>query len=293
MEGLEKSGHFLEAVLRKQGRNLSYRLISYRLSPDFKTDVGFVRRTDQRRTFGNISYRWWPESWLISWGPEFRHSRDYAFDGNLQDESTDVGLDFNFAGNFGTNGTVSREMERYAGIDFFKTRYRLFANYSTTRYSIGMGMSRGDEVFYDPANPFLGYQTSLRSFISLRPFARLQADVNINTRRFTDTRNGGAQVFDVKIYRALTTYQFTERFLLRNIAEYNTLEKTLGLNLLLTYRVNAGTVFYVGYDDHYQQADLIERDRDGDGFPDFLFTTTDHRRTNRALFLKLQYLFRL
>ena len=292
MEGLETSGHFLEAVLRKQGRNLSYRLVSYMLSPDFKTDVGFVRRTDQRRTFANISYQWWPETWLISWGPEGRYMRDFAFDGNLQEERADVGLNFNFAGNLGFNGNVRREMERYAGVDFFKTNYRMFGRYSTTRYGIGMGLNWGEEILYDPDHPFLGRQTSLFSFLSLRPFPRLQSDVNINTRRFTDVFGGTGEVFNVQIYRALTTYQFTERFLFRNIAEYNALEKTLGLNLLLTYRVNAGTVFYVGYDDHYQQADLIERDRDGDGFPDYLFTTTDRRRTNRALFLKLQYLFR-
>ena len=291
MDGLETSGHFLEAVLRKRGRNLSYRLVSYMLSPDFKTDVGFVRRTDQRRTFGSISYQWWPESWLINWGPEVRYSRDFAFDGNLQDENADVGLNFNFARNFGMNGTVSRDMERYSGINFFKTSYRLFGRYSTTRYGFGLGLNRGDEIFYDPGNPFLGRQTSLFSFITLRPFPRLQSDININTRRFVDTLGGG-DVFNVKIYRALSTYQFTDRFVFRNIAEYNTLDKTLALNLLLTYRVNAGTVFYVGYDDHYQQADLIERDRDGDGVPDRLYYTSERRRTNRALFLKLQYLFR-
>ena len=291
-DGLETSGHYLEAVLRKQGRNLSYRLLSYVLSPEFKTDVGFVRRTDQRHTQARVSYHWWPETWLINWGPEVRYSRNYAFDDHLQDNIADVGLNFNFAGNLGFNGNVRREMERYAGVNFYKTSYRMFGRYSTTRYGIGLGMNRGEEVFYDPDNPFLGHQTSIFSFLSLRPLRRLQSDVQINTRRFTDIYGGSGQVFDVKIYRALSTYQFTERFLFRNIAEYDTLDKALALNLLFTYRVNAGTVFYVGYDDHYQQADLIERDRDGDGIADRIFTTTDRRRTNRALFLKLQYLFR-
>ncbi len=291
-EGLDTSGHYLEAIVRKQGRNLSYRLLSYALSPDFRTDVGFVRRTDQRRTSANISYQWWPETWLINWGPEARYTRDYAFDGNLQDEIADVGLNFNFAGNFGFNGNVRREMERFASIDFYKTNYRMFGRYSTTRYGVGLGLNRGEEVFYDADNPYVGHQTSLFSFITLRPLSRLQSDVNISTRRFTDIYGGSGQVFDVKIFRALSTYQFTERLLFRNIAEYDTWEKTLALNLLFTYRVNAGTVFYAGYDDHYQQADLIERDRDGDGIADFLFTTTDRRRTNRAVFLKLQYLFR-
>ena len=292
LDGVDRSGHYLEAVLRKQGRNLGYRFLSFVLSPDFRTDVGFVRRTDQQRTLGDVSYQWWPESWLVSWGPEGRYARNYAFDGHLQDEEVRLGLNFNFARNFGVNGRVSRDMERYGGIDFFKTRYRFFTRYSTTRFGVGAGMNRGDEIFYDEVNPFLGHETSVYSFISLRPIPRLQSDVNVNTSRFTDRRTGGGEVFDVKIFRALSTYQFTERLLVRNIAEHNTFDKTLALNLLVTYRVNAGTVFYVGYDDHHQQADLIERDRDGDGIPDRLFHTAERRRTNRAVFVKLQYLFR-
>ena len=76
-------------------------------------------------------------------------------------------------------------------------------------------------------------------------------------------------------------------FLDAEILHYDT-----DFNLLATYRIDAGTVFFVGYDDHYQQADLIEGDRDGDGFNEQLFFTENLRRTNRAVFVKLQYLLR-
>jgi len=71
--------------------------------------------------------------------------------------------------------------------------------------------------------------------------------------------------------------------LFRNILETNTLNKTVGLNVLGTYRVNAGTVFFVGYDDRYRQSDQINAR---------LFADDQYRRTNRAIFTKLQYLFR-
>jgi hypothetical protein len=69
----------------------------------------------------------------------------------------------------------------------------------------------------------------------------------------------------------------------RNILEYNTFDKTVGGNVLLTYRVNAGTVFFVGYDDHYRQGRSID---------EALYPTSAMMRTNRAIFTKLQYLFR-
>ena len=66
--------------------------------------------------------------------------------------------------------------------------------------------------------------------------------------------------------------------------EYNSFAKTLALNFLVTYRINALTVFYAGYDDHYQQTEQIY---------DEFFPGTELRRTNHAIFTKLQHLFRL
>jgi hypothetical protein len=83
--------------------------------------------------------------------------------------------------------------------------------------------------------------------------------------------------------RALTTYQFTNRLLLRNITEYNTAERTVGLNLLGTYRVNAGTAFFLGYDDRFNGLSVLDDE-----------TTVRYpfRRSNRAVFAKLQVLLR-
>jgi hypothetical protein len=87
----------------------------------------------------------------------------------------------------------------------------------------------------------------------------------------------------VKIVRAVTTYQFTTRLLVKNILDYNTFNKALATNVLVTYRVNAGTVFYVGYDDRYRQRDQVQNDS---------FVDQPFQLTNRAFFTKMQYLFR-
>ena len=145
----------------------------------------------------------------------------------------------------------------------------------------------GDQIRYVEEDPFLGQGANAALFVTLRPFSRLQSQIDLITSDLHDP--GGAEVFDVKIYRALTTYQFTSRLLARNIAEYNSLNRTWAMNLLASYRINAGTVFFAGYDDHLQQGDRISADGTN---PGGVFTTTRYRRTNRAFFTKLQYLFR-
>ena len=154
------------------------------------------------------------------------------------------------------------------------------------------GVLQGDQLFFGVDNPFLGRGIGGNINVTLRPVSRFQARLSFDLSRLTDPRNGDVEVFNVKIVRAQSTYQFTDRLLLRNITEFNTFDDTLDLNLLFTYRVNAGTVFYGGYDDHYQQADRLGNDLDGDGRDDPFLLTQDYRRTNRAVFMKVQYVFR-
>lgn len=284
--GLERRGSLYNVGFRKQGRNLRYQIESYGIDPGFADELGFVQRTDTRQTTGEVEYRWWPEAAVISWGPRLSYTRNYDYAGVLQDEQVQFRLNGQFSRNITINGNFNRSMERFGGTDFWKTNFSLFGQVaSSRRFSIGGGFQPGDQISYDFANPelsFLGRGITYRVFMNLRPISRLQSQVNVNGSSLTDPRTD-RQIFDVKIVRAQTTYQFTPRFLLRNILEYNTLAKTFAGNLLLTYRVNAGTVFYLGYDDHYQQGDHIDP---------LLFPYERWQRTNRAIFTKLQYLFR-
>ena len=293
LDGFDTSGYLLNASFRRRGRNLSYSLFQYALSPDFQTDVGFVKRTDQRATLGSVSYDWWPEHWLVSWGPRFSYLRGYNFGRVLEDESGSASLNFSFANNTRVAAEVGRDMERFGGINFYKTHYGYDGVISTRLFAVGIGRSAGDQIFFDNVSPYLGYETGWDTFLSLRVLPRWRSRVFFDTNRFVDVRNTNDDlVFDVKILRTLNTYQFTDRLLFRNIMEYNSFDRRLNLNALFTYRVNAGTVFYFGYDDRYQQADRIERDTNGDGLDDRFFFSTDLKRTNRAIFTKLQYLFR-
>ena len=126
--------------------------------------------------------------------------------------------------------------------------------------------------------------------------SRFSSNININNSRFTDPngffipglndgeRDENGLIFNVNIVRALSTYQFTDRLLFRNITEFNTFDETIGLNFLLTYRVNSGTAFYIGYDDHYRQMEQFDDQVN--------ITDQGYRQTNRAIFTKIQYLFR-
>ena len=293
LDGVERRGYLTDAMVRHRGRNLELWAQAFQISPDFETDAGFVRRRDQRQLDGRISYTFWHEkSWIINSWHGLRYYRNYDFDDVLQDELLRYGLNFFFAHNISTYIQVERNMERFAGIDFEKPRFNVRANVNTSQtVAFGARFAMGDQIRFTD-DPYLGDEVQWGLNATFRPISRLTSNVSIDSSRLTDPRNGDEEVFNVKIFRALSTFQFTDRFQLRNITEYNTFDETFDLNVLFTYRVNAGTVVYVGYDDHYRQADLIRGDINGDDIDEQLFFESDLRRTNRALFAKVQYLFR-
>lgn len=275
-------GYAAQATFGRAGRSFDYSVTHTSLSPDFETALGFIRRTDIRDTSANVSYTFWPQATVINWGPRARYRVNYDFDGVKQDEEFETGLNLRFARNIGVRGGVSREMERYGGIEFVKWRYSVGgdANFSR-RVSFGGHWNWGDEIRYEDS-PYLGRSRGGFASLSLRPGPRFEANVTANVSRFVNATTN-ERVFDVQLYRVRATYQFTDRLLLRQIVEYDTYARKLGVNLLATYRVNAGTVVFAGYDDRAQAGRQLNEE---------LYTDNDLRRTSRAFFMKIAYLFR-
>ena len=282
LQGAHQTGQLAELVFTKEGGRLGYRSQSHIVSPEFATDVGFVRRTDQRQTRAAVSYTWFPETWIVNWGPSLDATWLWDYDAELQDQSTNPSVRVQFARNISVSGDYDQGMERYREVDFQKKRVSFSGNVnSSRRISFSGSYSTGDQIRF-VVDPYLGGGTVWSASVTLRPSSRLQSQISLNSSNFVN-RVTDREEFDVKIFRALTTYQFTERFLIRNITQFNTYDKTFDGNILFTYRVNAGTVFFIGYDDHYREGYQLNPD---------LFPDETWQRTNRAMFAKLQYLYR-
>jgi hypothetical protein len=282
-DGAELSGANYDITLRHNGRSLDYNVSHEATEPGFRTDTGFVQRTNYRRTRGGVGYRWWPQNRVLNnFGPEVNYLRSYNYFGGVDDESLGTFGTVQFARNVRLNAGVSREMERYLGIRFHKWRRNIFGFVNMSRQlTVGGGLNWGDDVRYSET-PFLGQSRGARLFLNIVPFSRLRSFLGVNYSKLDDPRTD-SRVFSVTILRSQTTYQFTSRLLARSILQYDTLLKTFDANFLLTYRVNSGTVFFAGYDDHYRQGNLLDAR---------LFPTSAFQQTNRAFFTKLSYLFR-
>ena len=278
----ETTAPAFEADFIRQGRNFGYSASYSDIDPDFWTQTGFLPRVNLRQASTTVSYRWWPESALITWGPSLTYLRLFDHSGVLQDEQIQTTTSFSFQRNISITATTSRDLERFGEVDFRKTGYGAFGVISARLLSVVGGFNVGDGILYDETPPYRGRLTSANFLISGRPTSRWRTELTGIYNKFFNPI-AGAEVYNVQIYRFRSTYQFTTRMLIRYIAEHNTLAGTLGNNFLFTYRINAGTVAYLGYDDRYRQGRLLDELR----FPYDRF-----ERTNRAVFGKVAYLFR-
>ena len=276
----ELGGSIREIDFAREARNLTYSLAHSSIEPGVRTGTGFIPRVDIRRTDASVGYRWWPGSRIISWGPSFTYLRNYSHQGVLEDEQFRGAVNFEFIRSVRLSGGINRDLERYGGIDFRKTSYS-FGGAVSNRYVSVVGHLNGGDGIYFSDDPFLGRSAGGRLAVYVRPGTRLRADLETLFSRFVDPL--GATVFDVKILRSRTYYQFSNRLMLRHILEHNTLRGTLGNNLLLTYRINAGTVAFLGYDDRFLRGPQLDA---------LLFPTRQFERTNRAIFTKVSYLLR-
>ncbi len=64
----------------------------------------------------------------------------------------------------------------------------------------------------------MGSSTELNLTVNLRPASRARSEITLTTSRLVDPSTK-LEEFDVRILRALTTYQLTNRIVLRNITE--------------------------------------------------------------------------
>ncbi|MDI6808995.1 MAG: hypothetical protein QME66_08450 [Candidatus Eisenbacteria bacterium] len=132
--------------------------------------------------------------------------------------------------------------------------------------------------------PVLGDGVDISCWANIRPLDRLMIEPNFQYERL-DSRDNGAELYSESVFRTKFSWQFNRRLSLRlvvqyddsNITVYNNYEREFTVEPLLTYKVNPFTIFYIGsghdYSDFGAQHGLTQSDR--------------------QVFLKLQYLFRI
>jgi hypothetical protein len=256
---------------------------------DFQMDTGFYNRTGFTAGWAYAAVNFYPKdtskAWLKRAFPFFwtKQGRDRIQNGN--DRFYLTGIRFNFT----RQGFLSVQQgiggrEPWMGRQFKIGGTNAFGNVQILRWLHLNGFAnKGWSIFYDRVNPFQGKQRSVGFGITLQPSQRFNQSINVNNVRFNRASTGD-EVYSVSILNLRTTYQFTRRFLIRAIEQYDSSRKRVLTDFLASYEFVPGTVFHAGY------GSLIEKR----GFENGTFVPSggEYRTTSRGLFFKASYLHR-
>jgi hypothetical protein len=169
--------------------------------------------------------------------------------------------------------------ETFAGRKFVIGRTMIDGGAQVTRWlNIGGGTQAGPAIFYDAEAPYQGDRRSANVRIGLQPSARIYSNTSYSFVTFKN-RATGANVYRVHVLNLRNTYQFTPRFFMRAVAQFDSSRKRVLGDFLASYELSPGTVLHAGY------GSLFGREIDGLEFDRYAATA-------RALFIKASYLAR-
>jgi hypothetical protein len=316
-------GQHHEAVLIGNGLRFTFSLQYLDITPNFRTETGFVPRVDQRAInhYGHFYWRPAKNKLLVQHGPEENLTQmwDHHNQTIQQVASFDYALIFKrnivFAPIISYESDVLRPVD-FAGLpanhQFAQDAFGIvFRGQPTRMFSWNTRIIRdGTVVVVPPAGqlPYVGNETAISQTVGIRPTGRLQID---NTYILERVVNGAAHhaVVNNHIIRSKWNYQFNREFSLRFITQYNGLltnpqfsslqqQKAVNFDVLFTYFLHPGTAVYVGYNSNLENVDpglctrlagTTQCDPNGNGL---IRTSNGLINDGRLVFVKISYLFR-
>ncbi len=309
LDGERLAGPAYVAQAGYHSRSLNFSSEYTDRSPGFRTDLGFVQRSDVREWENQIGYTWFPRGGaLLSWGPGLEATVNWDREGRVQDWRVNPEVEFEFPRNTNVFLGVDRAYERFAGIGFDKRG--AFGHFNTEWLkwlSMSLGLSHARGVNYYPAaglRPFAALETEIEAGLTFRPVPGLRVEeayihnrLDVGADRPAGLPPGDA-IFRLHLLRTKATYQFTRALSLRAILDYSGLtpspalvalerDRRLTGDVLFTYLLNPGTALYVGYTDAYANVRI-----DPTRPPTLARTDAARTSVGRQLFVKLSYLLR-
>jgi hypothetical protein len=256
---------------------------------DFQMDTGFYNRTGFTAGWAYTAVNFYPKdtskAWLKRAFPFFwtKQGRDRIQEG--RDRFFLTGMRFNFT----RQGFLSVQQgiggrEPWMARQFKAGGTNVFGSVQILRWlQLNGGANKGWSIYYDRVDPFQGKNRSLNVGITLQPSQRFNQNISVNTVRFNRAPNG-EHIYTVNIVNLRTTYQFSRRFLVRAIEQFDSSRKRVLTDLLASYEFVPGTVFHAGY------GSLTEKGSFENG--SFVSGAGEYLTTSRGLFFKASYLHR-
>lgn len=255
------------------------------ISEDFRIDTGFLTRPGVTRLALFSMYRFYPKSKL------FQRIEPFYWSYHLYDKHSDLWETFNlFTLRFQLPRQTMLRLDYILANEVFSGRrfttsglgFQGHSQICKQLYLYAFFRHR-QAIYYDSEVPFGGKSSQASLDIIYQPVEKLNCSLELNYADFYRDDNG-QKVYDYTIIRSRNTFQVNKYLFFRGIVEYNAFYKKWFLDFLASFTYIPGTVIHMGYGSafekiRWQDSEYVPADR--------------YRESNRSLFFKVSYLWRL
>ncbi|MBS1272594.1 MAG: hypothetical protein MAGBODY4_01741 [Candidatus Marinimicrobia bacterium] len=278
-DGENYLGHALYTELQRDARIWDVDLNYREYSPTFRAGNGFITQNNRHHFGGSTEWEFWPESsWIDRYKSGLHVGYIWNYDNIRKDQWIVPYFNATLIKQTHLNVHYIASRERFQGIDFPGIR-RIEMNINSEFSDVmtaGFYVEYGRSIARNEDPPILGKQIQGSVWTTLKPNPQLVIQPELDFSSMYHTA-ADTTIFAGFILRTRINYQFTRQLFIRFFVQYNDFYGDIDFDPLLTYRINAFSVIYVGTTHDYH---------------DF-GTPASYIRTGRQFFLKFRYLIHL
>jgi hypothetical protein len=246
---------------------------------NFDPVIGFVRRGDMRRTFGELRFSPRPRNIKsirkFSWLTSLSYAENVAGRLDTRDWLTQFSIEFRNSDKFIVDRTQSYE--------FIPRPFRIVPTLAITpggydwannrvEYDFGRQRKLSGNVVFERGTFYSGHKSAFsvsQGRLNPTPQLSLEPTVSINA---ADLQEGS---FTTKLFGSRVTYTMTPWMFTSALVQYNSSTHAVSANVRFRWEYQPGSEFFIVFNE--------QRDTTPRGFPDL---------TNRALIVKINKLLR-
>jgi hypothetical protein len=277
-DGRASSGNGAQAKATYNTRRVLIMNFAEHFDRGFQMDTAFLNRVGITRMWNYGEVNFYPAGGL-AW---IKRVAPFAWT-TFADDRTQGGTEFQVMSgirfNFVRQGSLRLDYDRghetFAQRRFRTGRMHADGRAQITRWlNVSGTFERSPAIYYDPLDPFGGMQVNRTLALDWQPNAKLAHNLSYDYVKFD--RPTGEPVYRLHIVNLRNTYQFSPRFFVRGIVQFDSSKRRILGDVLASYELVPGTVAHLGYGSVLES---VER--------------RPYAGTTRAFFFKVSYLARL
>ena len=270
-------------LMSKQTSRIEAFLEVQHIGTCFNSESGYLMRSGLNKFYGSFTYTFYSSKGF------FRRFAPFAFSLNNQDLPSGL-----WEHDFGIG--ISLTGERSTRIEFFINpcnEVYLSGRYKTSNFQVGvhsqviksLGITSEYRFGYLTRyveNPYTGFGSLAKFTLVFQPVQKFRSDLSLSYSDFYQLGTG-IKDFRYLIVRSKNTFQVNPKLFVRAIAEYNSFEKDLTLDLLVSFTYIPGTVIHLGYGSLFRQTEWTGYEYQ---------PGSNYMEIKRGIFFKASYLWR-